>query len=229
MIYQELIEQYNNLTDEEKNALLVYKSRLGLAINSLNNNINEVKEIYEQYKSLLNDPKNFFVKMTIFKNISFDNFKSFVDSLQQVEEKIIETSFKIKLPKGVTLYRAISIKEDIPLEQLTKSKIVSTSLNIDQCSKFLIHQPGYKHYLYQINLDESSVGLICPYAVLINTKTNQLSLTQKTDQEEFILLKDNYDFNENFSTQTELVNGEKLTIIIVDAKLKDKKITPSVK
>ncbi len=29
MVYEELIEQYNRLTEDEKNALLVYKSRLG--------------------------------------------------------------------------------------------------------------------------------------------------------------------------------------------------------
>lgn len=38
MIYEDLLKQYEELTEEEKNILLVYKSRLSRAINSLNNN-----------------------------------------------------------------------------------------------------------------------------------------------------------------------------------------------
>ena len=57
MIYEDLIKQYEKLKEEEKNALLVYKSRLGRAINSLDNNPLEIKEIYEQYKMLLNNLK----------------------------------------------------------------------------------------------------------------------------------------------------------------------------
>ena len=43
MIYEDLLKQYEELTEEEKNILLVYKSRLGRAINSLNNNDSEIK------------------------------------------------------------------------------------------------------------------------------------------------------------------------------------------
>ena len=53
MIYENLLKQYETLTEEEKNTLLVYKSRLGRAINSLDNNDLEIKEIYEKYKSLV--------------------------------------------------------------------------------------------------------------------------------------------------------------------------------
>lgn len=43
MTYEDLIKQYEELTEEEKNILLVYKSRLGRAINSLDNNTLEIK------------------------------------------------------------------------------------------------------------------------------------------------------------------------------------------
>ena len=49
MIYEDLIKQYEELSTEDKNALLVYKSRLGRAINSIGNNDSEIEEIYEQY------------------------------------------------------------------------------------------------------------------------------------------------------------------------------------
>ncbi len=61
MIYEDLLKQYEELTEEEKNILLVYKSRLGRAINSLNNNDSEIKEIYERYKCLVEkSPKHFY-------------------------------------------------------------------------------------------------------------------------------------------------------------------------
>lgn len=75
--YQELIEQYNKLSDKEQNALLVYKTRLGRAINSLDNNEEEVENIYEQYKILLENPKNMFMLLTVFNSISFLNLEDF--------------------------------------------------------------------------------------------------------------------------------------------------------
>ena len=86
MIYEDLIKQYEKLSEEEKNALLVYKSRLGRAINSLDNNPLEIKEIYEQYKMLLNDSKNIFMKFTVFKDISFENLEAFKSSLLKTKE-----------------------------------------------------------------------------------------------------------------------------------------------
>ena len=47
---ENLLEEYENLTSEEKNSLLVYKSRLGRAINSLDNDYQEVENIYYKYK-----------------------------------------------------------------------------------------------------------------------------------------------------------------------------------
>lgn len=35
MVYLQLMNQYNELSEQEKNALIIYKSRLGRAINSL--------------------------------------------------------------------------------------------------------------------------------------------------------------------------------------------------
>lgn len=54
---ENLLEEYENLTSEEKNSLLVYKSRLGRAINSLDNDYQEVEDIYYKYKELLSKKK----------------------------------------------------------------------------------------------------------------------------------------------------------------------------
>ena len=73
------MEEYENLTSEEKNSLLVYKSRLGRAINSLDNDYQEVEDIYYKYKELLSKKENMFMSLTVFKDISFDSIDSFIE------------------------------------------------------------------------------------------------------------------------------------------------------
>lgn len=203
MIYEDLIKQYEALTEEEKNSLLVYKSRLGRAINSLDNNDLEIKEIYEKYKSL----------------------EEFIESLIKVKEKLNEISKKIMLTEDITIYRAFSISNEEKLMPLSKANLVSTSLNINECSKYLIPNKGYTHYLYQINLEKGSMVTICPYRILIDNN-DRLILTKENDSEEIIISKDNYDFEEVMETTTEFTDNEELNIISVNAisKLKDTKL-----
>ena len=130
MIYENLLKQYEELTEEEKNTLLVYKSRLGRAINSLDNNDLEIKEIYEKYKSLVENPKNIFMKFSVFKDISFKSLEEFIESLIKVKEKLNEISKKIILTEDITVYRAFSISNEEELMPLSKANLVSTSLNI---------------------------------------------------------------------------------------------------
>ena len=203
MIYEDLIKQYEKLKEEEKNALLVYKSRLGRAINSLDNNPLEIKEIYEQYKMLLNNPKNIFMKFTVFKDISFENLEAFKSSLLKAKEIVKETSTKIILPEDVTTYIAFSISKEDELSTLSRTDLISTSLNINECSKYLIPNKGYTHYLYQINLEKGSIVTICPYKILIDNN-GRLTLTKENNSEEIIISKDNYDFDSVIETATEL-------------------------
>ncbi len=222
MIYQQLIKEYNKLSDEEKNALLIYKSRLGRAINSLDNNEEEIANIYEKYNDLLNNPKNIFIKMTIFKDISFVNLVSFKNSLRMILKKVEEVTTKIEISEDITVYRSLSVKKDDSLVPLSRGNLISTSLNVNECLKFFIPNQDYKHYLYQINLEKGTSVAICPYAVLLNSKEEQLILTQKKDQQELILSKDSHDFKQTLSTTTELINGEELKIIILNASKKVK-------
>ena len=203
MIYEDLIKQYEALTEEEKNTLLVYKSRLGRAINSLDNNDLEIKEIYEKYKSL----------------------EEFIESLIKVKEKLNEISKKIILTEDITVYRAFSISNEEKLIPLSKANLVSTSLNINECSKYLIPNKGYTHYLYQINLEKGSMVTICPYRILIDNN-DRLTLTKENASEEIIISKANYDFEEETETITKFTDNEELNIISVNAisKVKDTKL-----
>lgn len=225
MIYENLLKQYEELTEEEKNTLLVYKSRLGRAINSLDNNDLEIKEIYEKYKSLVENPENLFMKFSVFKDISFKSLEEFIESLIKVKEKLNEISKKIILTEDITVYRAFSISNEEELMPLSKANLVSTSLNINECSKYLIPNKDYTHYLYQINLEKGSMVTICPYRILIDNN-DRLTLTKENGSEEIIISKDNYDFEEVMETTTEFTDNEELNIISVNAifKVKDTKL-----
>lgn len=220
MIYEDLLKQYEELTEEEKNILLVYKSRLGRAINSLNNNDSEIKEIYKRYKFLVENPQNIFMKFSVFKDISFKSLEEFIESLLNVKEKLDKISSKIILSQDITVYRAFSIRDDEELISISKSNLVSTSLDIDECSKYIIPNKGYTHYLYQLNLEKGSLVAICPYRILIDNN-DRLVLTKDNDSKEIILSKDNFDFDEVVKTESTFNSDEKLNIISINAKVKN--------
>lgn len=220
MLYEKLTQQYNKLADEEKNALLIYKSRLGRAINSLNNNPLEVQDIYLMYKHLLENPKNAFMAFTVFKSVSFSDLESFKSSLMEVEKMVKTAIRKIVLPEDVTIYRGISILEESNLVPVAKTSLVSTSFDIQECSKFLQMPPGggYKHYLYQINLEKFSCVGVCPYAILYDEKEKRLLLTQSRDQKELIFIKEDFIFEEQLSSIISLNNGN-INMILLNAKM----------
>ncbi len=217
MIYEDLIEQYKNLDESEAHALLIYKSRLSRAINSLDIDDGEVIEAYNTYKEYLENPSNIFMKMTVFKDIDFSDISSFKNSLELVKKKIEDASLKMRLKDDLTVYRALSVSSDDSVSFISRSDIISTSTSFDECSKFIIPD---KHTLYQINLEKDSPVLICPYSILI--KDGVLSLTQRYDQKEIILLKDNYDFTEVLSTDTKLNDLDNINIVLLDAEVSDR-------
>ena len=220
MIYEDLIEQYKNLDESEAHALLIYKSRLSRAINSLDIDDEEVIESYNTYKEYLENPSNIFMKMTVFKDIDFSDISSFKNSLELVKKKIKDASLKMRLKDDLTVYRALSVSKDDSVSFISRSDIISTSTSFDECSKFIIPDSNYKHTLYQINLEKDSPVLICPYSILI--KDGVLSLTQRYDQKEIILLKDNYDFTEVLSTDAKLNDLDNINIVLLDAEVSDR-------
>lgn len=94
-MYKELEKQYELLSLEEKNLLLIYKSRLFDFINRLDlimNNMqikNLYNEKYVEFKRIINLPENSFIKYSIFSNISLNTYDSFLNSIKEIQEKII--------------------------------------------------------------------------------------------------------------------------------------------
>ncbi len=223
---ENLLEEYENLTSEEKNSLLVYKSRLGRAINSLDNDYQEVEDIYYKYKELLSEKENMFMSLTVFKDVSFDSIDSFIESL--VNTKEIIKNIDMKLEEDMTVYRAYSIPTAQEEMFLSRSELVSTNLDIDNCDDFLINDDNYNHYLYKINLEKGSLVTVCPYSILLDGLTGRLILSKNNTQDEVILNKENYDFEVVKTTTRTLEDGSNLEIKTINGSPKEKRHTRKV-
>lgn len=220
------MEEYENLTSEEKNSLLVYKSRLGRAINSLDNDYQEVEDIYYKYKELLSKKENMFMSLTVFKDVSFDSIDSFIESL--VNTKEIIKNIDMKLEEDMTVYRAYSIPTAQEEMFLSRGELVSTSLDIDNCDDFLINDNNYNHYLYKINLEKGSLVTVCPYSILLDGLTGRLILSKNNTQDEVILNKENYDFEVVKTTTRTLEDDSNLEIKTINGSPKEKRHTRKV-
>lgn len=223
---ENLLEEYENLTSEEKNSLLVYKSRLGRAINSLDNDYQVVEDIYYKYKELLSKKENMFMSLTVFKDVSFDSIDSFIESL--VNTKEIIKNIDMKLEEDMTVYRAYSIPTAQEEMFLSRSELVSTSLDIDNCDDFLINDDNYNHYLYKINLEKGSLVTVCPYSILLDGLTGRLILSKNNTQDEVILNKENYNFEVVKTTTRTLEDGSNLEIKTINGSPKEKRHTRKV-
>ena len=117
MVYEELKNKFEDLSDEDKNALLIYKSRLGRAINSLDIEEKEVVDVYNKYKRLLSNPANMFMSFTVFKDVSFSSLDSFKESLINIKNKVL--NINLTLDEDTTVYRAFSLSDDSEEELLS--------------------------------------------------------------------------------------------------------------
>ncbi len=223
---ENLLKEYENLTSEEKNSLLIYKSRLGRAINSLGNDYQEIENVYYKYKKLLSKGENMFMIFTVFKDVYFDSIDSFIESL--VNTKEIIKNINMELKKELTVYRTYSILTAQEEMFLSRSELVSTSLDINNCDDFLINDNNYNHYLYKINLEKGSLVTVCPYSILLDGLTGRLILSKNNTQEEVILNKENYDFEVIKSATRTLEDGSNLKIKTINGRLKEKRHTRKV-
>ena len=188
-----LLEQYENLSLEEKNDLLIYKSRLSYVINNLYNDdfINEAKDIYDYYKKIFAKPENYFIS-NIFSKVNFNTFETFMDSMKVLDESIENMKYKITLDEDITLYRMASLINEEDILNISVGNLISTSRNIDVVSKFKI--PGeYINVLYEIKVPAGTPCLIIPYSLKVSDDIMRMVSTD--DQEEIILFKDELDMD----------------------------------
>jgi hypothetical protein len=186
---ESLTHQYDALTQEEKNALLVYKTSLGLLINELDNEP-DFQGYYDRFKRIYNNPINSVLKNVVLSNINFDTLDTFINSLYQIKDILDEVTSKLVTPKEIHVYRAISSFK--PISGLSKGNFISTSTSFGECLKFAVN--GKNVNIYEIKIPAGSRVAICPYGVLEDKKNDRLLVTLDSDQEEIILNTNNYDF-----------------------------------
>ena len=182
-----LIELYNNLSDDEKNALLVYKSRLGLLINDTNP---DYEKYYYEMSKVLNNPINILIRNTVFKNIDLTDVDSFKTSIKKTKLTIEKVLAKTVIPESLRVYRIISTDDNI--DGLSKTNIISTSLSFAETIKFAV--TGKNIDIYEINIGIDSHGIYIPYGMLYNSKTGALTLSKENNQDELLIDGNIYDF-----------------------------------
>ena len=166
------------------------------------------------------------MSLTVFKDVSFDSIDSFIESL--VNTKEIIKNIDMKLEEDMTVYRAYSIPTAQEEMLLSRSELVSTSLDIDNCDDFLINDDNYNHYLYKINLEKGSLVTVCPYSILLDGLTGRLILSKNNTQDEVILNKENYNFEVVKTTTRTLEDGSNLEIKTINGSPKEKRHTRKV-
>ena len=202
-VYNDLLRQYEQLSLEEKAAILIYKSQLYNILNAMssipgfmNMDENELlskldKEtlinIFEKYKEIVFMNENITTRYTIFSNIDFTNIITCMKSLKQVYKLIQQTKGKIKLKDKLTVYRGISL--DIPNTPTTLSRgdIISTGLKLDDAFTFLLHHQ-YNH-LYVIELEAGTNVLVTPYALITTYPKDENHLENLLKQKNPNILK----------------------------------------
>ena len=189
-MYQELIKQYNNLSDEEKNALLVYKTRLGLLINDLDNEP-DWNYYYDRYKHISESPQNILLQSLIFKSIDFTSIDTFKKSIYRIKDILDEATTKIVVPQDITVYRIVA--SDGEIQGIAKSDFVSTSLSFAETVKYATS--GKNLNIYEIRIPAGSHVAISPYAIYDDVRNDRLIFSQSGDQEEVVLNTKNMEFN----------------------------------
>jgi hypothetical protein len=210
-IYNNLLQKYNELNDTEKQAILIYKSKLFYFINEIAmiNNFLDIpaKEIlenikaekafcnkFEEYRKVVNSPINLFAKNAIFATVKFDNIFDFIDSLKETYIHLIKAKEKITLEEDLTVYRMVSLNNN-NLSPISKSNIISTSIKVEDAEKFI----EYKHnHLYQMKLQKGTKVLVTPYSLLIDLDKNIFKIEKlgELGQQEIIIFKSDLSFNE---------------------------------
>lgn len=202
-IYEDLLKQYEQLTLDEKTAILVYKSQLYNILNAMSSipNFLDIDEsilldmldkdhlisIFENYKRTVFLNKNITTRYTIFFDIDFTNILTCMKSLKKVYQTILNAKGKIKLKENLIVYRGISLDTKAPPTSLSRGEIISTGLKLDDAFTFLLHKQ-YNH-LYVIEIEAGTNVLVTPYALVATYPANESHILNRINNIEPDVLK----------------------------------------
>ena len=236
-----LLNQYQILSDREKNAILVYKSSMGMLINKINKNlldtsdvsqvlsnpslVEEVKDCYEEFLEFYQtDP---ILKHTLLKNINMKSISTFIMSLVDISYILMGCADKIKLDHSRRLYRLVSY--DKTYEDISESEFVSTTGDIDVCDTFM--KINHNYILYELEVEENTPVMVCPYSIkahydsvfdyFLNRKPKSISLQEGDSQNEVILFKSRCNFD---ILDEELIEKDGFHLKKIKVRVRNKKI-----
>lgn len=252
-IYNDLLIQYNSLSEDEKRAILIYKHSLYYHINeiskienfenrdafSLFDEITDKTKFvnnFEEFKKVINYPQNMIIKLSVFKNIDLSNIYNFIESMKCVYSILVSSRLKIKLNSDLAVYRGISITDNQNINVVSNSKLISTSIKVDDANDF-IYQEGYEQsHLFVLSLKEGTNVLVSPLTIVYDYKdalsmlkndkknaTLKIANRGSFGQQEIILFNDDLIFNELSIDEVDVGEKNKLIVHKIDTELVLKK------
>lgn len=195
----DLIAQYNNLTEEEKSILLIYKSQLFYFINGIDNINDDNRKSYivkyNEFKEIMEKPENIFIRLSVFSDISLDSFENFLKSIDLIRKKLKLLYGKIILPNDMVLFRCNSIKEKDSINRISIGDFISTSLDFETAENFFSYDG--LNVTFVINVPAGTPVLVIPYSIKLIVKDNKkiLKVVANDNQNEVILFNDYMKFN----------------------------------
>ena len=180
-IYKSLVSKYNNLSEIEKQAILIYKSRLFNLFNLITSipnfkdltpteimlrlpNIENLEEDVKKFNDILELKENMIIKYSVFKLVNMSNFEALIDDLKRIYFILEGGKEKIVLDRDLTVYRGISLDNSEELVNMARGNIISTSIKLDDVEKFLFLKK--KAFLYVIRLKKGTPLLVAPISLI---------------------------------------------------------------
>lgn len=252
-IYNDLLARYNNLSEDEKKAILIYKSSLYYHINEISkiedfenkdavclyDEINDKTNFlnkYEEFKNVINCPQNMMFKLSAFNNIDFSNVYNFIESMKSIYSALFEARSKIRLNSDLIVYRGISIKDNQLINGVANSKLISTSIKVEDANDFIYQEGCNQNHLFVISLKKDTNVLVSPLTIVCDykdalsmLKRDKMNATLKIanrgsfGQQELILFNDDLIFNELSMDEVDVGEKNKLIVHKIDTELVLKK------
>lgn len=222
-MYQDLLEQYNSLCENDKKVLLIYKSRLFKYINDYNNILCD-KELYKKYekqyeldKKIICSLENKFIRYSIFNDVNFESYDLFLKSINEIKENINLIIGKITLPQDSIVYRGTTVNNKSDIVNISKSDLISTSLNLDETDNFYTYD-GI-NVLYQISLKKETPCLVIPYSIKLYEVNGKdvLKISENDSQNEIIVFKSEMDLS---IKDTKYLEDDNLVVLKIETDLK---------
>ena len=193
-IYNDLIEQYNLLDEQERKAIVIYKSKLFRLINlitSIQNfeylsvneiieklpNVDELKKEVLNFKQILDRPENIIVKYSYFKDVNFNDFNLLVNYLRNIYFILENLEDKIVLKEDLTVYRGVSIDDFNDLKELAVGNLISTSIKPEDVEPYMNSKKQAAFYI--ISLKKGTSLLVAPISLVRSYKDRDDFLYKK--------------------------------------------------